>query len=102
MQGHPPKPPFVLVANHLSYLDVMVLGSCLNAVFVGKAEIARWPVVGPLSRLMNTIFIDRQARRDIPRALARMEKTLARGQGSYITAHLGNPADDLMARHPGQ
>jgi 1-acyl-sn-glycerol-3-phosphate acyltransferase len=49
------------VANHISYLDISVLGSVLNVPFVAKSEIAGWPVVGLIGRLGDTLFIERQA-----------------------------------------
>lgn len=82
--GVPPRPPFFLVANHLSYADILVLGTELPCVFVAKAEIDRWPLFGALCRSVNTIFIDRQAKRELPRVLATIETTLAAGQGVVI------------------
>ncbi len=52
----PPRPAF-LAPNHVSYLDVIVLGSLCEGFFVSRADLRRWPVVGPLARLGNTIFI---------------------------------------------
>lgn len=49
----------VFVANHLSYLDIPVMGSVLNASFVAKKEVADWPVFGTLAKLQQTAFIDR-------------------------------------------
>jgi 1-acyl-sn-glycerol-3-phosphate acyltransferase len=79
--GEAPLPPFLLVANHLSYLDVLILGSRLPAVFVSKAEVRRWPLLGPICTALGTIYIDRQQRRDIPRVLAEIEAALDRGLG---------------------
>ena len=82
--GPPPRRPFFLVANHLSYLDIIALGTRLPCVFVAKGEIDRWPVMGALCRSVNTVFIDRTLKRDIPRALAKVHDLLARGQGIVI------------------
>ncbi len=64
--GEPPVPPFFLTANHLSYLDILVLGALSPGVFVAKSEIARWPIFGALCRAANVIFIDRARARRIP------------------------------------
>lgn len=48
------------MSNHLSYLDVPLLGSILRASFVAKSEVEKWPVFGFLSKLQQTEFIDRQ------------------------------------------
>src|ERR1051326_3547125 len=47
-QGMPPRGPFFLVSNHLSYMDVVAIASRLDCVFVAKSEVAAWPVVGGL------------------------------------------------------
>jgi 1-acyl-sn-glycerol-3-phosphate acyltransferase len=82
--GRPPGPPFFLVSNHLSYVDILVLGTELPCVFVAKAEIDRWPLFGALCRSVNTIFIDRRAKRELPKVIAEIEGMLAAGQGVVI------------------
>jgi 1-acyl-sn-glycerol-3-phosphate acyltransferase len=52
----------LLVANHLSYLDIMIFGAALPCYLVSKAEISRWPLFGPLARSGGTIFVDRSSR----------------------------------------
>lgn len=47
------------VSNHLSYLDIFILGAILKSSFVAKREVASWPVIGFLSKLQKTAFIDR-------------------------------------------
>ncbi len=64
VRGHPVgEGPVLYTANHVSYLDIAVLGGLLDATFVAKAEVARWPVIGPLAKLQRTIFIERTATR---------------------------------------
>jgi lyso-ornithine lipid O-acyltransferase len=52
----------LLICNHLSYLDILVLSSLTPAIFVAKREVKSWPVMGILARLGGTLFIDRQRR----------------------------------------
>jgi 1-acyl-sn-glycerol-3-phosphate acyltransferase len=85
-EGSPPQAPFFLVSNHLSYLDILVLASTVGATFIAKAEIAHWPLVGILCRSMNTIFIDRETRRDIPRVMRDIERQLKLGEGVILFA----------------
>tara|TARA_Y100000022_G_C13224711_1_gene364239 strand:+ start:209 stop:1015 length:807 start_codon:yes stop_codon:yes gene_type:complete len=54
--------PTLYISNHLSYLDIPVLGSTLNGRFVAKIEISKWPLIGYLSKVGNTIFINRNLR----------------------------------------
>jgi len=82
--GSPPRPPFFVVSNHLSYVDILVLGTELPCIFVAKAEIDGWPLFGALCRSVNTIFIDRKAKKELPKVLARIETALAAGQGVVI------------------
>jgi 1-acyl-sn-glycerol-3-phosphate acyltransferase len=80
-QGPAPAAPFLLVSNHVSYLDIMVLGSRLPATFIAKAEVARWPVVGHLCKIVDTIFVDRSRKGDLPRVLEHARAELERGRG---------------------
>ncbi|MBI1762765.1 MAG: 1-acyl-sn-glycerol-3-phosphate acyltransferase [Acidobacteria bacterium] len=82
--GSPPAAPFFLVANHLSYVDVIVLAAQFDCVFVAKSEIAAWPLFGWLSRQMKTIFIDRQRKRDLLRVNALLADALAAGQNVVL------------------
>lgn len=52
--------PVLFVANHISYLDIAVLGQTLLASFIAKSEVATWPALGVLSKLGRTMFIVRQ------------------------------------------
>jgi 1-acyl-sn-glycerol-3-phosphate acyltransferase len=49
----------LLVCNHLSYLDVLVLAALTPSLFVAKSEVRRWPVFGWFARLAGTIFVER-------------------------------------------
>ncbi len=82
--GKPPPPPFFLVCNHLSYTDVPALRAVLNGVFVAKGEIENWFLAGKICRDMGTIFINRNNRRDIPRAGAEIIKRLEQGEGVIV------------------
>jgi len=52
----------LLVANHLSYLDIMIFGAALPCYLVSKIQIGRWPFFGTLARAGGTIFVDRASR----------------------------------------
>jgi 1-acyl-sn-glycerol-3-phosphate acyltransferase len=82
--GTPPRPPFFLVSNHLSYTDIMVLRSIVTGVFVAKSDIREWVIAGKIVRNMGNIFIDRQNRRDIPRAGELIIDALDRGEGVIV------------------
>ncbi len=54
-----PGRPVVFAANHSSWLDIPVLGGRLEACFVSKADVARWPGIGTVARLGRTVFVSR-------------------------------------------
>lgn len=84
VKGAPVAPGAVLfIANHASYLDIMVLGSLLKARFVAKSEVAGWPGLGFLARLAGTLFVERR-----PGGSAReagiMTRVLGRGESLIL------------------
>lgn len=77
------QPGLLLVANHVSWLDVIVLHSlCPQARFVAKADVLRWPVIGRLAQGAGTLFVER----DRPRLAARIvsEVTGVLGSGGTV------------------
>jgi 1-acyl-sn-glycerol-3-phosphate acyltransferase len=78
-RGTPPREPCVLVANHLSYLDVALLGAARPCRFVAKSDVAGWPGIGWLARLARVLFVRREERRDLLRVGDELRRTLAAG-----------------------
>ena len=76
--------PYFLVANHLSYVDIPVLLSRLDARFLAKSEIASWPVLGLLARSTGTLFVDRSRKRDLTRVIGEVKDVLSRGTGVIV------------------
>jgi lyso-ornithine lipid O-acyltransferase len=60
----------VIICNHVSYVDGIVLGSMFPIVFVSKREVKHWPIIGPWKTLCGTIFINRQ-RKDLVASLVK-------------------------------
>lgn len=69
----------LLVSNHLSYLDILLLGATAPATFVAKREVRSWPVFGWFARLAGTVFVRRERRGDAARATAEIKETLDKG-----------------------
>lgn len=82
--GDAPRPPFFLVSNHLSYLDIPVFFCLVRGVFVAKSEVGSWPLIGWLSKLANTLFIDRQRRRDLLRVNSLMSRHMTSQEGIIL------------------
>lgn len=81
VRGAPPKPPFCLVANHLSYMDAVVMMTQIEGVMMAKSEVSSWPLIGGLSRRIGTVFIDRETSRDVMRVNDIITSTLSSGDG---------------------
>lgn len=73
-----------MVCNHLSYLDIVVLGSTMDITFVSKAEVARWPVIGLLARQFDTVFLVRERKRELPETNEAIRRAVERGDGIVI------------------
>ncbi|OGQ81542.1 MAG: hypothetical protein A3F90_08350 [Deltaproteobacteria bacterium RIFCSPLOWO2_12_FULL_60_19] len=58
-----------ITSNHLGYLDGMVLGSLFPVIYVSKKEVRSWPIIGQWTVLCGTVYIDRQHKDRIPRAV---------------------------------
>lgn len=69
----------VVAANHLGYLDILVLAAQAPAVFVAKREVRSWPIFGWFARRAGTRFIDRERRTDVARVASEFTPVIARG-----------------------
>ncbi|NOT09375.1 MAG: 1-acyl-sn-glycerol-3-phosphate acyltransferase [Gemmatimonadales bacterium] len=94
VEGRPPKAPFFLVSNHLTYVDIILLHGCLDGVFIAKREMRHWPVLGPLANLFGTIWVNREVRRDAVRVIDAIDEAVARGDGVILFAEGTTSAGD--------
>lgn len=80
LQGRPGQGPLLIVANHISWLDILVLHAlCPQARFVSKAGVRHWPLIGSLTRAAGTLFIERESKRDALRVVHHMAEALKAG-----------------------
>lgn len=86
VRGTPPAAPFVLVTNHLSYLDVIVLRAVVDGVFVAKEEVRTWPVFGALAQLVGTLFVPRRVTRLLTEAGAAIAQAVEDRRGVILFA----------------
>jgi len=92
-----PHRPFLLVANHLSYIDIIVLASQVDCAFVAKSEVASWPIIGWLSKTADTIFINRKQHRDLKRAMQDVQALIDKGLGVVLFAEGTSTAGQSVA-----
>ena len=79
-----PAPGAIIVANHVSYLDILVLAAMKPVVFVAKREVRAWPIFGWFARSAGTRFIDRERRGDVARVAAEFGSAVAEGVSVVI------------------
>ncbi len=79
--GTPPAHgPLLLVANHISWLDIPVMHAARHCRFVSKSDVKAWPVLGRLATAAGTLYIERESRRDALRVVHTMRDALDRGE----------------------
>ena len=79
IQGQARPGAKLVVANHVSWLDIVALNAVVPSRFVSKAEVAGWPVVGRLVTQAGTLYLKRERLRDAKRVLGLMTKGLREG-----------------------
>jgi lyso-ornithine lipid O-acyltransferase len=85
--GAPPKgEPALILANHVSWLDISVIGSLVPLSFIAKSEVAGWPLVGLLAKLQRSVFIDRTRRRATREVNGAVATRLADGEAIVLFA----------------
>jgi 1-acyl-sn-glycerol-3-phosphate acyltransferase len=81
LRGRPPVTgPVLLVANHISWLDIVVMHAARHCRFVSKADVRRWPLIGSLATGAGTLYMERKSRRDAMRVVHHMAESLTRGE----------------------
>jgi 1-acyl-sn-glycerol-3-phosphate acyltransferase len=101
VHGQPPQAgPLLMVANHISWLDILVLHASRHCRFVSKADVRRWPLIGTMATAAGTLYIERESRRDAMRVVHRMAQALQSGDILAVFPE-GTTTDgtDLLAFH---
>lgn len=84
LEGHPRPGAKLVVANHVSWLDILVINAVMPSRFVSKAEVKQWPVVGTMVTLAGTLYIERGRPRDAKRVLGLLAQTLREGRSAAV------------------
>ena len=98
--GETAREPAMVVANHVSWLDIPVLGMIPDVHFLSKSEIARWPVIGWLARRHETLFI-RRGGHESETMVREIAGALVRGQRVVVFPEATTTRGDTVRRfHP--
>jgi len=84
IKGTLPESPYLLVSNHLSYIDPIIFWLYLDATFVAKSEIKSWPFFGWGAKALEILFIDRDTRQDVHRMNDRISEAISQNQGVIL------------------
>jgi 1-acyl-sn-glycerol-3-phosphate acyltransferase len=84
--------PLLVAANHISWTDIMVLGSFADVKFIARADMAGWPLIGMLSKLQRTVFIERERKRSSGEQASEIANRMAKGDAMVLFAE-GSTAD---------
>jgi 1-acyl-sn-glycerol-3-phosphate acyltransferase len=99
--GKPPQPPFFLVSNHLSYVDIIAYAARLGCIFISRGDVADWPGIGLVARGVDTIFINREKLQDIPRVISEINQALDDGLGVVLFPEgMSGAGDRVLPFHP--
>jgi lyso-ornithine lipid O-acyltransferase len=79
-----PARPQLIVPNHVSWLDILVVGAHQPVCFLAKREVAAWPIFGTLARRQGAVFVDRSRRMAIPAVNQEIARRLAGGDGVVL------------------
>ena len=79
VQGTPPQKATLLLANHSSWLDIVIFSAVAPLSFVAKSEVGTWPFFGTLARLQRTVFVTRTRRSETGVARDAISRRLAEG-----------------------
>ena len=77
LEGHPVDSDMFLIANHVSWIDILALADATGAAFVAHDGIASWPVIGWLAAQNNTLFVSREKRGSLSGQLNALRAALA-------------------------
>lgn len=72
--------PVLLVSNHISWLDIVVLHAARHCRFVSKSDVRNWPLIGRLATGAGTLYVERRSRRDAMRVVHAMAQALRDGE----------------------
>ena len=98
-EGRPLGHHVLFVANHVSWLDILALGGASRAIFVSRDDVAGWPVVGWMAALNDTLYVARQAKREVHGQADRIRDALGRGRAVALFPE-GTTAEATMPFRP--
>jgi 1-acyl-sn-glycerol-3-phosphate acyltransferase len=86
--------PLLVVSNHVSWLDIIVLSAIMPVSFIAKSEVGTWPFVRTLARLQRSVFVERERRAKTGAVNAEIAERLQSGDAMVLFGE-GTTSDGL-------
>jgi lyso-ornithine lipid O-acyltransferase len=74
----------LIVSNHVGSVDIFVMAACFKMSFVSKSDVRGWPLIGYMTRIANTIYIDRTRRKDLAEMVQAISDRLQGGHSVVV------------------
>lgn len=101
VSGSPPASPCFLVTNHFGYIDIAVIASRVNCVFLSDTNVRDVPLLGRMARSFGTVYIERKKKRDLPAVTRALRDALDSGEIVVLFPEGTNSCGDRVHRfHP--
>jgi 1-acyl-sn-glycerol-3-phosphate acyltransferase len=78
--------PLLIASNHISWTDIIILGSLADVHFIAKSEVATWPIFGTFARLQRSVFVQREARRQSGAQVDEIATRISKGDPMVLFA----------------
>ena len=95
--GKKPEQPALLISNHVSWIDIPILGSLLPLSFIAKREVGQWPLFGIMAKLQRCVFVNRESRQSTGTSTFEISSRLGAGDTIVLFAE-GTSNDGNMVK----
>jgi 1-acyl-sn-glycerol-3-phosphate acyltransferase len=100
-EGVPPKEAGILMANHRSYVDVMFFRSATPQIYLSKAEVRNWPLIGWGAQALDVVFVDRSSKESRSASRAELADRVQRGLSPVVFPEGTTVDRGLLEFNPG-
>ncbi len=100
-EGVPPREAAILMANHRSYVDVMFFRSATPQIYLSKAEVKNWPLIGWGAKALDVVFVDRSSKESRTASRAELADRVRRGLSPVVFPEGTTVERGLLEFNPG-
>ncbi|MBH32375.1 MAG: hypothetical protein CMD90_01865 [Gammaproteobacteria bacterium] len=84
VDGEKPNKTCLIISNHISWLDIVIIGGIFETTFLSKSEVSKWPIIGSITRFADVIFIKRGTKDASEKAIKSLNRCLKYGRNVTI------------------